>query len=74
MPVEIYDIYLQELPPPPLLYKMHRVVMRDMIYRMCSMPNCNRPPGNGIVVIKSNFILKCHMFLGATKPLVIPVM
>lgn len=46
----------------------------DLQYGMFSMSNRNRPPGNGVIAIKSNIILKCHMFFRAAKPLVIPVM
>lgn len=46
-----------------------------MIYCMFSTSKRNWPPGNGVVVINSNIILKCHVFFfRAAKVLVIPVM
>lgn len=76
MPVEIYDFYL----PGP--YHSSFIVQKalrgdawhDLQYDMFTMSTRNQPPGISVIVINSNIILKCHMFCGAAKPLVIPLM
>lgn len=72
MPAEMYDFYLQESPPPvlrpppPFSFIVQKALRggawHDLQYDMFSMSNRNRPHGNGVYVINSNIILKCHMF------------